>query len=46
MYDFIEKIKIKPGCKMISFDVRNLYTTIFKVDVFKMLTNNLTISNK
>jgi hypothetical protein len=43
-YDFIEKINkvnIIPGCKMISLDVKNLYTSIPKFDALNILKDKL-----
>ena len=48
-YDFIEKInkiKIEPGYKMISLDVKNLYTSIPKHETVNFLKNKLIHSNK
>jgi hypothetical protein len=46
-YDFINKINkinIIPGCKMISLDVKNLYTSIPKIDALNILKYKLTHS--
>jgi len=38
-------INIEPGCKMISLDVKNVYTSIPKFDALNILKNKLTLNN-